>query len=139
MAENKTKETEASVETYLAAIADETRQADCRVLVELMSKVTKAPAKMWGTGIVGFGSYHYKYESGHEGDSCILGFASRKGDISLYLVAGFPGSDALFEKLGKHKRGKACTYVKRLSDIDRKVLEEILAGSVAERKRNHTC
>ena len=139
MAENKTKETEASVEDYLAAIADETRQADCRVLVELMSKATKAPAKMWGTGIVGFGSYHYKYESGHEGDSCILGFASRKGDISIYVVAAFPGSDALFEKLGKHKRGKACTYVKRLSDIDLEVLAKILAGSVAERKRNHRC
>lgn len=136
MAENKTKETEASVEDYLAAIADETRQADCRVLVELMSKATKAPAKMWGTGIVGFGSYHYKYESGHEGDSCILGFASRKGDISIYVVAAFPGSDALFEKLGKHKRGKACTYVKRLSDIDLEVLAKILAGSVAERQRN---
>ena len=139
MAENKTKETAASVESYLLAIADEARRADCRVLIEMMSKATKAPAKMWGTGIVGFGSYHYKYESGHEGDSCILGFASRKGDLSLYLVAGFPGSEALFEKLGKHKRGKACTYVKRLSDIDLKVLEKILAGSVAERKRNHNC
>ena len=137
MAENKTKETAASVESYLLAIADEARRADCRVLIEMMSKATKAPAKMWGTGIVGFGSYHYKYESGHEGDSCILGFASRKGDLSLYLVAGFPGSEALFEKLGKHKRGKACTYVKRLSDLDLEVLEKILAGSVAERKRNH--
>ena len=123
----------------MLAIADEARRADCRVLIEMMSKATKAPAKMWGTGIVGFGSYHYKYESGHEGDSCILGFASRKGDISLYLVAGFPGSDALFERLGKHKRGKACTYVKRLSDLDLEVLEKILAGSVAERKRNHNC
>lgn len=139
MAENKTKETAASVESYLLAIADEARRADCRVLIEMMSKATKAPAKMWGTGIVGFGSYHYKYESGHEGDSCILGFASRKGDLSLYLVAGFPGSEALFEKLGKHKRGKACTYVKRLSDLDLEVLEKILAGSVAERKRNHNC
>ena len=139
MAENKTKQTEASVETYLAAIADESRQADCRVLVRMMTKATKAPPKMWGTGIVGFGSYHYKYESGHEGDSCILGFAARKGDISLYLVAGFPGSDALFAKLGKHKRGKACTYVKRLSDIDLAVLAKILAGSVAERKRSHAC
>ena len=139
MAENKTKQTEASVETYLAAIADESRQADCRVLVRMMTKATKAPPKMWGTGIVGFGSYHYKYASGHEGDSCILGFAARKGDISLYLVAGFPGSDALFAKLGKHKRGKACTYVKRLSDIDLAVLAKILAGSVAERQRNHSC
>jgi hypothetical protein len=139
MAENKTKQTEASVESYLAAIEDATRQADCRVLARMMTAATKAPPKMWGTGIVGFGSYHYKYESGHEGDSCILGFASRKGDISLYLVAGFPGSDALFAKLGKHKRGKACTYVKRLSDIDLAVLEKLLAGSVAERKRNHAC
>ena len=118
MAENKTKQTEASVESYLAAITDEARQADCRVLAEMMSKATKSPAKMWGTGIVGF--------------------ASRKGDISIYIVASFPGSDALFAKLGKHKRGKACTYVKRLSDIDLAVLDRILAGSVAERRRGQS-
>ena len=139
MAENKTKQTTASVEGYLSAIADEVRREDCRTLVEMMTRASKAPPKMWGTGIVGFGSYHYKYESGHEGDSCIVGFSSRKGDISLYLVAGFPGSDALFAKLGKHKRGKACLYVRRLSDVDVEVLEQLIVGSVAQRKLHHAC
>ncbi|MEO8196124.1 MAG: DUF1801 domain-containing protein [Thermoanaerobaculia bacterium] len=139
MAENKTKQTEENFESYIAGIADEARRADCRVLVEMMTKATKAPPKMWGTGIVGFGSYHYKYASGREGDSCILGFSSRKGDISLYLVAVFPGSEALFAQLGKHKRAKACTYLKRLIDVDLEVLAKILVGSVAARKRNHAC
>ena len=139
MAENKTKQTTASVEGYLSAIADEVRREDCRTLVEMMTRASKAPPKMWGTGIVGFGSYHYKYESGHEGDSCIVGFSSRKGDISRYLVAGFPGSDALFAKLGKHKRGKACLYVRRLSDVDVEVLEQLIVGSVAQRKLHHAC
>ena len=116
MAENKTKQTEASVESYLAAIEDATRQADCRVLARMMTAATKAPPKMWGTGIVGFGSYHYKYESGHEGDSCILGFASRKGDISLYLVAGFPGSEALFEKPKTDSEAESSRHATRTSE-----------------------
>jgi hypothetical protein len=137
MAENKTKATAASVEDYLAAIEDETRRADCRALSQLMKKVTKAPPKMWGTGIVGFGSYHYKYASGHEGDSCLTGFASRKGDISVYIMGSFPGIDALLAKLGRHKRGKACLYLRKLSDVDLDVLERLVAGSVTEVKRLH--
>jgi hypothetical protein len=139
MAENKTKMTEASVESYVAAIADENRREDCRALAKMMTKVTKEKPKMWGTSIVGFGSYHYKYESGHEGDSCLVGFSSRKGDISVYLVAGFPGSDELFARLGRHKRGKACLYLRKLADVDREVLEQLIAGSLAERQRNHAC
>ena len=135
MAENKTRMTEASVEAHLAAIADETRREDCRALNQMMTRVTKEKPKMWGTSIVGYGSYHYKYESGHEGDSCLVGFSSRKGDISIYLVAAFPGSDALFAKLGRHKRGKACTYVKKMSDVDLAVLEKLVAGSVSEHRR----
>jgi hypothetical protein len=137
MAENKTKMTEASVESYLAAIEDETRREDCRALDKLMTRVTKSKPKMWGTSIVGYGSYHYKYESGHEGDSCLVGFASRKGDISLYLVAGFPGSEELFARLGRHKRGKGCLYVRKLADVDVEVLEQLIAGSLAERRRGH--
>lgn len=137
MAENKTQATDASVESYLSAIEDESRRKDCEALAKLMAKATKQKAKMWGTSIVGFGSYHYKYESGREGDSCLTGFASRKGDISIYLMAGFPGREALFAKLGKHKMAKACLYVRKLSDIDLKVLEQLVAGSVAERKRRH--
>jgi hypothetical protein len=135
MAENKTKMTEASVESYLSAIEDETRRKDCEALAKLMARATKEKPKMWGTSIVGFGSYHYKYESGREGDSCMAGFSSRKGDISLYLLASFPGREELLSKLGKHKAGKGCLYIGRMSDVDPKVLEQLVARSVAERKR----
>ena len=90
---------------------------------------------MWGTGIVGFGSYHYRYDSGREGDSCLTGFASRKGDISVYLMADFPQRDALLARLGKHKIGKACLYIRKLSDIDASVLEQLVQGSVAQVQR----
>jgi Domain of unknown function (DU1801) len=137
MAENKTKATEASVEAYLAGIEDEGRRRDCRALAKLMTKATKHPPKMWGPSIVGFGSYHYKYESGREGDSCLTGFSSRKGDISLYLVASFPGQEELLAKLGKHKMGKGCLYLRKLSDVDLKVLEKLIVGAVAERKSRY--
>jgi len=137
MAENKTKPTGASVKSYLAAIEDKDRRKDCEALSKLMTKATKQPPKMWGTSIVGFGSYHYKYESGREGDSCLTGFASRKGDLSIYLVGDFPGQKALLSKLGKHKMGKGCLYVRRLSEVDLKVLEQLIIGSVAERKRHY--
>jgi hypothetical protein len=137
MAENKTKATDASVESYLSAIVDEARRKDCEALARLMTRATKEKPKMWGTSIVGFGSYHYKYESGREGDSCLTGFSSRKGDITLYLVASFPGQEGLLAKLGKHQTGKGCLYVRKLSDVDLKVLEQLIIGAVAERKRHH--
>jgi len=137
MAENKTKATEASVDGYIAAIDDEARRKDCATLAELMANATKQKPKMWGTSIVGFGSYHYRYESGREGDSCLTGFSSRKGDISVYLMASFPGRDELLSKLGKHKMGKACLYVRKLSDVDLKILEQLIVGSVAETKRRY--
>jgi hypothetical protein len=138
MAENKTKATTASVADYLANIADSERRSDCEALVTLMSKVTKQPAVMWGTGIVGFGSYHYKYDSGREGDMCAVGFAARKGDISVYVVTTLPEIQALLPKLGKYKVSKAaCLYLRRLSDVDSKVLEKIVALSVKEIKRRH--
>ena len=102
-----------------------------------MTRVTKAPATMWGASIVGFGQYHYKYASGHEGDSCLVGFSSRKGDISLYVTAGFEGREPLLARLGKHKTGKVCLYVRRLADIDLEVLESLVKGSVAEMRRRY--
>jgi hypothetical protein len=138
MSENKTKPTDASVESYFAAITDETRRKDCEALAKLMTKATKQPPKMWGTSIVGFGSYHYKYESGREGDSCLVGFSSRKSDISVYLVADFPGRKDLLAKLGKHKLGKGCLYIRRFSDVDPNVLEQLVINSVAERKRHYS-
>jgi hypothetical protein len=137
MAANKTVDTDASVEDYLAAIADEARRDDCRALVQLMSGVTKRPPRMWGVAIVGFGSYRYRYESGREGDAPLVGFAARKGDISVYLVAGFEGQQALLARLGRHRMGKACLYVRRLSDLDMRVLEQLVAGSVAEVGRRY--
>jgi hypothetical protein len=137
MAENKTKATEASVERYLSAIQDEARRKDCEALAKLMTKVTKQPPIMWGTSIVGFGSYHYKYESGREGDSCVTGFSSRKGDISVYLTASVIGQEELLAKLGKHKVSKGCLYVHKLRDVDLKVLEQLIVGAVAERKHRY--
>ncbi len=137
MAESKTKATAASVERYIAAIEDDVRRQDCAMLVRLMTRATKQPPTMWGTSIVGFGSYHYKYESGREGDSCLTGFSSRKGAISVYLCRTFPGQEALLSKLGKHKMGKGCLYFRRLADVDLKVLERLVAGAAAERKRRH--
>lgn len=137
MAENKTKATEASVDGYIAAIDEESRRKDCETLAKLMAKATKQKPIMWGTSIVGFGSYHYKYESGREGDSCLTGFSSRKGDISVYLIGSFPGRDELLAKLGRHKMAKACLYIRKLSDVDLEVLEQLVAGSVAEMKRRY--
>ena len=137
MAENKTKATGASVETWLAAIADEGRRQDCRTLVKLMSKVSKQEPRMWGTGIVGFGSYHYKYESGREGDSCLVGLAARKSDISVYLMGDFPGRDDLLAQLGRHKMAKACLSIRKMSDVDAKVLEQIVAASFSAAKSRY--
>lgn len=137
MTEAKTRQTDLSVDAYLDAIADVARRKDCRELITLMSAVTKCEPKMWGTGIVGFGTYHYTYASGHDGDACLTGFASRKGDISIYLMCGFDGDEALFAKLGKHKMGKACLYVRHLSDIELPVLEQLVFHSVSEVKRRY--
>jgi hypothetical protein len=137
MAKNKTKETDASVDRYLAAIKDEARRKDCEALAKLMARATKHPPKMWGSSIVGFGSYHYKYESGREGDICLVGFSSRKGDISLYGLNAAPSHETLIPKLGKHKTGKGCLYVRSLGDIDLEVLEKLVADAAAAKKREH--
>ena len=137
MTANKTKATASSVETYIEAIGDESRRKDCRALIRLMTKATKHKPVMWGTGIVGFGSYHYKYDSGREGDSCLTGFSSRKGAISVYLMASFAGHDELLSRLGKHKTGKACLYLRSLGDVDADVLEQLVSASVAAVKQRY--
>ena len=137
MSENKTKATDASVDDYIAAIVDESRRMDCSALAKLMTRATRHKPKKWGPGIVGFGSYHYKYESGREGDMCLTGFSSRKGDISVYLMASFPGHDELLSRLGRHRMGKGCLYVRLLSDIDLNILEQLVVGSVAELQRRY--
>lgn len=131
MAESKMKATDASVEAYLSAIEDETRRRDCEVLSSLMSRATRLQPRMWGASIVGFGSYHYKYDSGREGDSCVTGFSARKSDISIYLMGSFPGQEELLSRLGRHKMGKACLHVRQLGDVDLQILEQLIIGSVA--------
>lgn len=139
MYEAKTKPTSQNVAAYLNAIDDESRRRDCKKLSSLMKKVTGAAPTMWGTSIVGFGSFHYKYASGHEGDTCMVGFSSRKGDISVYLLGGYESGTAraLLAQLGPHKIGKACLYLKHLDDIQLPVLEKLVAHSIAETKRRH--
>ncbi|MBE2217586.1 MAG: DUF1801 domain-containing protein [Ignavibacteria bacterium] len=129
MAETKTKPTAVSVKEFIAAVPDEQKRRDSKVLADMMSKITKEKPKMWGPSIIGFGSYHYKYESGHEGDMCVVGFSPRKAAISIYISAGFEKRDSLLKKLGKHKSAVACLYVKKLADVDLKVLEDLIKES----------
>ena len=137
MYEAKTKPTQASVTAYLSAITDETRRKDCKELAKLMSRVTGCKPQMWGASIVGFDRYHYRYASGHEGEACVVGFSARKGDISVYVYAGFEGASSMLASLGKHKLGKACLYLKRLADVELPVLEQLLTQAVAETKRRY--
>jgi len=130
MAELKTKCNEASVTDWLAAIPDPARRKDCETVIRLMKQATRAEPRMWGASIVGFGSYHYKYDSGHEGDWCLTGFASRKAELTLYIMSGFAEYEGLLVKLGRHRKGKSCLYIKRMSDIDTGVLEELVTVSV---------
>ena len=130
MYELKTKETDASVEVFLDSIEDEQRREDCKAVAQLMQQVTKEKPKMWGSSIVGFGQYHYKYASGHEGNAALTGFSPRKQALTLYIMGGFDTYNDLMSKLGTYKIGKACLYVKRLADIDQKVLKELIKQSV---------
>ncbi len=139
MHDAKTKPTRVTVAAHITAIEDDTRRKDCRALVALMKRITGCAPKMWGPSIIGFDQYHYRYASGHEGDSCVVGFASGKAQLSIYLLAGYESTQtrALLQQLGKHKTGKACLYVKRLSDIQMPILESLVAQSVAETRRRY--
>ena len=137
MAENKTKPTEVSVTAYIDAIKDEAKRADAKALVKLMQSAAGEKPKMWGPSIIGFGSYHYKYESGREGDTPVIAFSPRKPAIVLYGVTGFSGAEAMLAKLGKHTTGKGCLYIKRLSDVDPQVLETLVAKALAAKRAQH--
>ena len=126
----KTVENKASVAGFLKGIADPQRRKDCEAVAAMMEAVSKAKPVMWGTSIVGFGKQHYKYESGREGDWFKAGFSPRKDSLTLYLTGGFRKHQDLMEKLGKYKTGGGCLYIKRLDDVDRKVLERLIARSV---------
>jgi Domain of unknown function (DU1801) len=131
MRDNKTKPTKWSVDGFINALTDQRKRADAKALVKVMQRATGEMPKMWGPSIVGFGSYHYAYDSGREGDMPLVGFSPRKAAIVLYIMTGFSNREALLAKLGKHTTGKACLYVKTLADVDQKVLETLVVKSVA--------
>jgi hypothetical protein len=137
MAENKTKATDASVEAYIASRASVEQAADCKSLMAMLGRVTGQGPRMWGPSIVGYGGYRYTYESGRTGEACLTGFAIRGRELVVYLAAGSEAQQSLLARLGKHKIGKSCLYFKRLSDLDASVLEQLVAGSVAEVKRRY--
>ena len=132
MAEVKTKPTQASVKEFLNQIPDKERREDCFAIAKTMEEVTGAKPKMWGPSIVGFGSYHFKYDSGREGDWLMTGFSPRKNDLTLYIMMGFEKHRELMEQLGKHKTAKSCLYIKRLSDIHQPTLKKLIKASVKQ-------
>ena len=137
MSAPKTKPTKVSVESHIAAIANEEQRSDAQSLVALMRKVTRQEPRMWGPSIVGFGSYHYKYATGHEGDSALTGFAARGREMVVYIAPDFEDRDVLLARLGEHKTGKVCVYIRRLANVDLKVLEKLVARSVADTKSRY--
>ena len=134
MPENKTKPTTASVAAYLGAVADSTRRLDAKALVQLMRRASGEKPAMWGPSIVGFGSYHYKYDSGREGDMPLIGFSSRKSALVLYGLLGNSRAESLLAKLGKHTTGKGCLYIKTLADVDQTVLGTLMRNAIANKR-----
>jgi len=137
MAENKTKPTKLSVAAFIDALADPAKRADAKVLVKLMQSAAGEEPKMWGPSIIGFGSYHYKYESGREGDIPVVAFSPRKAATVLYGMTGFSEAAALLAKLGKHTTGKGCLYIQKLADVDQQVLEALVVRSLEARRARH--
>lgn len=135
-AENKTKPTGASPAAFIESVENERRREDARELVSMMQSITGKQPRMWGPSIIGFGKYHYRYESGREGDMCLAGFSPRKQSLVVYLAPGMR-HDQLLARLGKHKQGKGCLYINKLDDIDRNVLHELVSESVAELRRRY--
>lgn len=138
MAELKTKPSAASVATFIAGITDAGQRRDAQALVQLMRGVTRKQPKMWGSSIIGFGSYHYVYASGREGDWPVVGFSPRKGNTTVYIMTGFARYGELLRNLGKHKTSVSCLYIRSLEDVDMKVLKRIVADSVRVMSRKTT-
>ena len=136
MADLKTKVNDASVDEFLEGFPEDKRE-DCYAILELMKTGTNNEPKMWGTSIIGFGEYHYEYKSGREGDFFLAGFSPRKQNLTLYIHSGFDEYGSLLERLGKYKTGKSCLYIKKLDDVDMKVLQEIVKKSVTAISQNN--
>ena len=137
MAQNKTRATTASVTEFVNGIEPKDRRADAKKVAAMMRRATGKRAKMWGSSIVGYGEYHYKYESGREGDFMITGYSPRKQALTVYIMPGFSHFDAEMKKLGKYKTGRSCLYIKRLSDVDEKVLERLITKSVKHMRKKY--
>ena len=137
MAENKTKKTGASVTEFLRSIDNPGMRADARKVASMMRRVTGKRAKMWGTSIVGYGTYHYKYASGREGDFLVTGYSPRKQALTVYIMPGFSKFGSLMKKLGKYRTGKSCLYIKRLADVDEDVLEQLIDASVRQMREQY--
>ena len=137
MTELKTKRNKGDVEAFLNNVPDEKKRRDSFTILELMKKVTGKEPAMWGDSIIGFGSYHYKYASGREGDWFLTGFSPRKQNLTLYIMAGFDEHERLLGKLGKHSIGKSCLYIKKIDDIDVDVLKELVKRSVEHMERTN--
>ena len=137
MADNKTKPTKLNVAAFINALSEQTRRADAKALVTLMQNAVGEKPKMWGPSIIGFGSYHYTYESGREGDAPLIGFSPRKAATVLYHATGSSDAEALLAKLGKHTTGKGCLYIKKLADVDHQVLEALIVKSAAAARARH--
>ena len=137
MADNKTKPTKVSVAAFIDALTDQTKRADAKAIVNLMQSATGEKPKMWGPSIIGFGSYHYKHDSGREGDMPLAGFSPRKAAIVLYILTEFNDSEELLARLGKHTTGGVCLYIKKLADVDPKILETLIVRSVAARRAQY--
>ncbi|MCY4652876.1 MAG: DUF1801 domain-containing protein [Dehalococcoidia bacterium] len=137
MAENKTQKTGASVEDFINSVGIKRRREDGFTLLELMKEVTGEEPEMWGPSIIGFGDYHYRYESGREGDFFLTAFSPRKQSLSLYIMAGFEEYDSLLASLGKHRKGASCLYINKLADVDMGVLRELIEKSVEQGKANN--
>jgi uncharacterized protein DUF1801 len=138
MAENKTKATKLSVTEFIDGLTDPVKRADAKALVRMMQSATGEKPKMWGPSIVGFGSYHYTYESGREGDMPVIAFSPRKAATVLYGMTGFSEADGLLAKLGKHTTGKGCLYIKKLADVDQRVLETLVSKALAAKRARPT-
>lgn len=138
MSQNKTVPSELSVSDYLNAIENPQRKKDCETILELMRKISGKKPRMWGTSIIGFGTYQYKYESGREGIMLTTGFSNRKQAITLYIMDGFKRNKELLEKIGPHKTGKSCFYIKRLSDIDIDILSLVISESLKAVEKKYT-
>lgn len=138
MAELKTKRNKGDVDAFLNNVSDERKREDSFAILDLMRQATEKEPEMWGDSIVGFGSYHYKYKSGREGDWFLTGFSPRKQNLTLYIMSGFDDYDQLLSKLGKHSTGKSCLYIKKIEDVDVNVLKELVQKSVKHMERSNS-